>query len=791
MKTMTQKSLLLATMAASSLLLTACGSGSTTDNNDGAPEGLATTQALFRPAAGVLPLPTNFLFAAQQGDSNDPDDPDQVADGTLNIPSTNPAAIAISQLDGWSTIAPIQFLMNTDIDPASIQAGDNVRVFNICYTIAPPPGQSAPVPTGLVDPARTVGPDGELEAGTDYSVSVAATNPKQLLIKPLRPFRPAIDLLPTAGGCNEGMSPPSNRNAYIVIINDTLAGTNGEAFTPSFSYQIAKGGDELYDQDIEDGAVAQAEAAGTPQGDATADFIRINGLAQARTPFAIDSGFTTPSDARQLEAVRGLTNGVEGISAQAFGANPANIIVSTVFSTQSVGPQLNILASNATPRATAFTNTGMATPGGAAVIHTGTIDLPYYLGLPSATRPLAPTDDPWCVTPIAEQDDGSFDCDTPPTLITAGMGFSPRATATLSVPVLATVPSGMNAPAAGDSMPVVIFQHGITQDKTNLLAIADALAGAGLVAIAIDHPLHGERTFDLNGDDVADIDSAAYFNLVDLVVGRDNLRQSVIDIFNLAISIPTMQLQTTAGGTDMFTIDGGTTYLGHSLGGIVGVPLMAITPPAVIGAGTLAMPGGGIAKLLDASPGFGPVVSSNLASAGAPEGSANYETFLNFAQTTIDSADPANWAAVLAATTADPRRAVHLIEVVGNLDDGGSNPPDQTVPNDADEANPPGPGETTVVESGPLGGTDPLIALLGLDIFVADPASPTTSSDGGAVRFTAGDHASILLPNADCLTWFEMQTEAATFLATNGALLPIGSSNATGTGTATCEALGF
>lgn len=775
MTTMTQKSLLLATISASTLLLTACGSGSTTDNNDGARDDQPkSTQALFRPASGVLPLPTNFLFAAQDG---------QPADGTLNIPSTNPAAIAVSNLDGWSTVAPIQFGMNEAIDPASIQPGVNVRVFNICYTIAPPPGGSAPVPTGAA------GPDGELTAGTDYSVSVAATNPSQLLIKPLKPLRPAIDLLPTANSCNSDPANPTNRNAYIVIVNDTLAGTNGETFNASFSYTLAKGSDQLYDQDLEDGAVAQAESQNTPQGDGQAAFIRENGLPQARTPAALEAGLTTPTDARQLESVRGLTNAVEGISALRFGANPASIIVSTVFSTQSVGPQFKILAENATPRATSFTHTDIATPGGKAVIHTGTIDLPYYLGLPTASRPAAPTDDPWCVTPIAEQDDGSFDCDTPPTLITVARGFSPRETATQSIPVLVTVPSGMNAPAAGDSLPVVIFQHGITQDKGNLLAIADALAAAGLVGIAIDHPLHGDRVFDLGNGVV--IDSGAYFNLVDLVVGRDNLRQSVIDIFNLAISIPTMQLQTSAGSSDTFTIDGGTTYLGHSLGGIVGVPLLGITPPSVIGAASIAMPAGGLAKMLDASSSFGPVVSANLADAGAPEGSANYETFLSFAQQTVDSADPVNWAGVVAATTADPRRAVHLIEVVGDLESGGSNLPDQTVPNNANEANPPGTGETTVVESGPLGGTDPLIALLGLDIFVSDSSSPTSSTSGGAVQFTAGDHGSILSPAADCLTWFEMQTEAATFLATGGGLLPIGSSNASGAGTATCSQLGF
>src|SRR3546814_5166859 len=42
-----------------------------------------------------------------------------------------------------------------------------------------------------------------------------------------------------------------------------------------------------------------------------------------------------------------------------------------------------------------------------------------------------------------------------------------------------------------DGWPVVIFQHGITGNRTQMIAIAPALAAAGFATVAIDLPLHG------------------------------------------------------------------------------------------------------------------------------------------------------------------------------------------------------------------------------------------------------------------------------------------------------------
>ena len=39
--------------------------------------------------------------------------------------------------------------------------------------------------------------------------------------------------------------------------------------------------------------------------------------------------------------------------------------------------------------------------------------------------------------------------------------------------------------------PVAIFQHGLTRNRVDAVAIADAFASAGFVVVSIDLPLHG------------------------------------------------------------------------------------------------------------------------------------------------------------------------------------------------------------------------------------------------------------------------------------------------------------
>ncbi|MDT8421850.1 MAG: Ig-like domain-containing protein [Desulfuromonadales bacterium] len=470
----------------------------------------------------------------------------------------------------------------------------------------------------------------------------------------------------------------------------------------------------------------------------------------------------TPNDltgtaAEALEPVRKLVNYQEAALA-GQGIDTGSVILSWTFTTQSVGAVLGAVhATTPTGSAAIFAPAGTtkdilgeASPGDAN-IYLGNLEVPYYLTAAADTHDTAPLGTWW-----------------------QGLGGSnlsflnphPVATSTETVPLLLSVPAALDG--SGDPLPVVIFQHGITSDRTALLGAADALAAAGFAAVAIDMPLHGlppghplrndliapERTFDLDlannetgapgPDGVTDSSGTHYINLASLLTSRDNLRQSVADLFQLKAALETFDYN--GGGPDFDT--DAIYYVGHSLGGMVGSVFLALEPD--INAAVLGMPGGGIAKLLDGSASFGPRIAAGLAVKGVLKGSADYESFLGATQTVIDSADPLNYAGATAE-----ERGVLMFEVLGDL----------VVPNNVFADAPAG-----TVPS-PLAGTDPLAFFMGLT-----PVSETTMGShlAAVVRFDSGDHSSLLLPTADPAVWSAMQKAMATFLASDGALIDLG-----------------
>jgi pimeloyl-ACP methyl ester carboxylesterase len=322
------------------------------------------------------------------------------------------------------------------------------------------------------------------------------------------------------------------------------------------------------------------------------------------------------------------------------------------------------------------------------------------------------------------------------------------------------------APPSG--WPIVVFQHGITRNRTDMFAIAGTLAAQGYAVIAIDAPLHGitdktnpfyrnqlvagavpglvtnERTFDLDlsdnstqapGPDGQIDGSGTYFiNLSSLLTSRDNLRQANADLLELTDAI----VKGNVGGVKL---DGSSVeFVGQSLGSIIGTAFMAIEPHVTVG--VLNVPGGGVARLLDASPAFGPSIHAGLAQAGLTQGTAQYDAFFVAAQTVVDSGDSINFAFATAG------KAILAQEVVGDA----SHPSDQVIPNS--------------VAGAPLSGTEPLLSALGLQSIFQ-----TTQSAGairGVVRFTQGEHGSLLDPTSSPAVTAEMQGEMASMIVSRG-----------------------
>ncbi|MEQ8271254.1 hypothetical protein [Algiphilus sp.] len=703
--------------------------------------------SLFEPTTGTVPFPFDGLFSG-------------FTDPTLNIPSSQPPAQAANELDGWSTTASIftDFIGFLDFDTTA--AG--IRI------IALPDGQA---PQVLVE--------GEDYRVTDYPATSAIPNTNPPVIAPTNSFRTRVLIQP--------LKPLSPATRHIVVLTNDLRDVSGERAVPSTQFRIASRTTPVSQQD---------------------DLI-VNTL-----PASAIATLESLQQQIVLPTLQGVT-AVTGLARE-------DIVLAWPFTTQSVGESLGRIAEQADARAATEADAALsiiAAPSGLTLadigapdlgqIFIGAVDLPYYLQAPGNGNPDGVVNSGfWQADPtkpnLGTQDNPTtFLGQVPCGAFAAGaMGFTPSTSTTRCFPqpversierspLLATVPSQVAKPASG--WPVVIFQHGITSDRTAMLALAPRLAAAGFVAVAIDLPLHGippadctqsedplcparqqlrgandlfgarERTFDvdLQAPEGIDASGANYINLPSLLTARDNNRQAVADLLHLRAILPRLNLDQQPGGD----IDAQRVYFfGHSLGGIVGSTFVALDDD--VRAASLANPGGGIGKLLDGSRSIGPQIRAGLAASGVEEGTDGYESFLQFAQQVVDSGDPINYAGRLS------ERPVHFIEVVDDLvvpNTVPRNPPAEAPGND--------PTLDRVVVAGPLSGSTPLIEAIGLDLVTVEDVSGdaivrTGAEASAAVRFTQGDHSVVLTPPDSPINQ-EMQNQIVNFLASDGQCLPI------------------
>lgn len=234
----------------------------------------------------------------------------------------------------------------------------------------------------------------------------------------------------------------------------------------------------------------------------------------------------------------------------------------------------------------------------------------------------------------------------------------------------------------------------------------------------------GERHFGYTANDslqpveadLADISSGSLFiNPLNMMNSRDNLRQGVVDLLNLAASIQTFDIDgnpATQGDLAGVPVN----FVGHSLGGISGTVFSALTNDATLNAtvngiyaqssqlSSYSFPAlssvvlhntsGQVTRLIENSPSFSTPVLGGLADAGVSQGSGDFENFFYVFQSIVDAGDPVSFAKSLGESTDN----LLITEVTG----------DTTVPNEAN-VNPLG-----SAFSAPLAGTEPLMALLDL-----------------------------------------------------------------------------
>ena len=527
--------------------------------------------------------------------------------------------------------------------------------------------------------------------------------------------------------------PLDEASHYYVVITHDLKSSDGKAMGVSSAYALAKGNNALVDGD----GVSQSSA-------------------------------LTDAQALALEPLRQLVNTSETfLLANDSSLTLNEIIMGWSFTTQSIGDVLTKVRADIREGAvpvTALTDSGADSPvGGEADIWVGSLDVPYYL------TAAANSSDP---TPL-----GTFWQGAGGSHLTR-FNTTPVATSTQTIPLMVSVPK-TDMPVAG--FPVVIYQHGITANRTSMLLVADELAKQGIAIAAIDMPLHGvtgnesngtqvlkttfERTFDLNlvtqpdlptetvtalvPDGKPDTSGLHFLNLKSLLTFRDNGRQAVSDLFTLAYAIDNL----TAGGS---TFDNSKIYyVGHSAGAIVGSPFVALE--STLKDAVIAHAGGYVMKVLDGSSQFSPLLVGGLAASGVLKGTAEYESFLGAAQTVSDSVDPLNYV----STLANRSEGILFFEIVG----GNSASSDLAVPITVPDANDLSTGTGPTIPS-PLAGTEPLLSLLGL---TQTNASITTGDNLKlSVKYIAGVHRSLFDPSTDPDVTLEMQTQMATFLKNDG-----------------------
>jgi hypothetical protein len=189
-------------------------------------------------------------------------------------------------------------------------------------------------------------------------------------------------------------------------------------------------------------------------------------------------------------------------------------------------------------------------------------------------------------------------------------------------------------PSAGTRPhPVVVFQHGFGGSNSQVLArVGPALARHGLAVIGIDAASHGRRGSPL------DLLTGSAFQL------RDIFRQTNADQMALVRMIERGVDVDGDGWRDLDPARIG--YLGISLGGLAGGPLVATEP--AIGAAVLNVMSGRTA-LNGLNKGTRPIYEAYLAGrVGLPADSADFETYLlqsiALGQHAADAADSLNFA---------------------------------------------------------------------------------------------------------------------------------------------------
>jgi len=452
---------------------------------------VAPARVVFDPASGILSVPNDLLFQGSQ-------------DGSLNLPVSDPTDssdpfFALSTLDGWSTTNPfvlnIDFPEGTSLNSNSVYSAASVKIYETLMG-----GDTGCEEVSLGAACTVVG---ELTFGIDF---IAQASGNSVAVIPLKPFKA--------------------KTGYVLALTNNLQDNNGKAISGSTTYELVR-------QNIATHPLA-SEAQKGLQGVINSYENAIVAAGADKDSLIYTMAFTTQSTVDVLSTAKALmANNVPVMVASAMQGVPTIGIQDTGMSVA------DILAGKIPETLVPLYS--------AANFMQGSITLPYYLGIPSAENPMAPINDWWKAlcdsgamlaglavsNPEAIPADATSVSDGTCMAISQAQGLAapglrdlgidternltkyspvPKANTDMSLVVQMTTPDvnvanavreGLGLPAnlvePESGWPVVILQHGITSKKEDMLALTGLLSVYGFSTIAIDHPLHGSRGFDITG----------------------------------------------------------------------------------------------------------------------------------------------------------------------------------------------------------------------------------------------------------------------------------------------------
>lgn len=758
---------LLSSLTLALLTLQGCGGGGDTEKAP-APTGpdiyQVGTYPRFDPINSDLPFNTDLIFAKAGS-----------TDGTADLgAATDPVRATINQVDGFSSSAFFDVLISSSITPASAIAGQTVFLVELNAN-----GKDA------LDPANIVGVTGlanfdvqvvSLDGGTNNAVRIRPTKPLKAKTK------------------------------YLVVLTNDLKDGAGAALTRSWTYNALR--DPTYETLP---ALLPVRSAIVGWETIASKFLAAASGGQwteaaAKEKLVLTYTFTTTDPISPLVAMAAPRAAIAGIQIQA-GTAPSAAVANAV--------QLDSLNLLPTPKprdlgiagqtGVDFNTFSSALAANVGKLYTGYIKLPYYqtaatglafgeylkrnwkpdLTLAGALGKTVPADV-----------DGSYN-------VTYRYPFAAK-TGDESIPLQVTLPQDNWVPGyagaancgqiyAATGYPTVIYVHGITSDRTSVVALGHTLASRCIATVAIDLPVHGvpansafvnvlnveksklipfatlygdnaphERHFNVAGSGGApapmnfttpgttDGSGAQFINLGYLTNTRDNNRQAVMDLLNLNASLGNVHTEIRKSvntGLDLNRVY----VVGASLGGILGsvfttVNQVAIATDTQVGLTSNLKPirglvtsgaGTQVAQVLVNSATFAPIINGGLANSGVNVGTTNYERFLYAAQTAMDAGDPVNFIETLATLNVPV-----LVQQINN---------DAVIPNSATGA--------------PLVGTKAMARLLD----TTQLGLGSTQLGRGYVKHTAGGHSSLLRPEGGApQVTAELQTQVVTFVLNNG-----------------------